>query len=554
MRKRKSWHAFVRNRQRCWSITASIVCTIFLLRHQMGSPSNGIHYEASRSLEEGGQGEESHPETMIWSRQPGRVTNDMKLVRDALGTENSDELYKLCGRTLYHGIQNVVVAHSKYVFFSTGDLPLMWIRDSAFQIGVLIPKMQKRRALRTLVEGGIRMQAFYILQDSYANGFYPEWRDPEKENDEDRYLGRGGWVGVRNYELDSGCFFISLLWDFYKSGEYGVELLIQEPIIFDAVQELVDMWVVEQKHDEASPYSFPGLPNDGLGSRSGYTGMIWSGFRPSDDPNTHGYSIPSNMFAASSLEKAIYLNKMEWKNEKLSAKMTQLLAEVEQGIQKYGIVEVEPGVQVYAYEVDGLGNALVDFDDPNWPSLVSVPLLGWNKYDPSIYETTKSRILSSKNRYYFKGEKLAGLGSPHTAQNMVWALGIFSEALTSTSTEAKVKHLLDLIKLQCNDGLMHESIHVNQLASCTRKWFEWANALLVTVAEHLTGMDCDEAAEESHRKWIEHFEKNNPMYNGNQKEHLKQYAQRHQGILAKVQHDGVYVKKVDDWKGVGFLI
>lgn len=29
------------------------------------------------------------------------------------------------------------------------------------------------------------------------------------------------------------------------------------------------------------------------------------------------------------------------------------------GIQRFGIVEVEPGVKVYAYEVDGLGNRLV---------------------------------------------------------------------------------------------------------------------------------------------------------------------------------------------------
>ena len=40
----------------------------------------------------------------------------------------------------------------------------MWIRDSAFQIGVLMPKISKRPALRFLVEGGIRLQAFYILQ------------------------------------------------------------------------------------------------------------------------------------------------------------------------------------------------------------------------------------------------------------------------------------------------------------------------------------------------------------------------------------------------------
>lgn len=493
-------------------------------------------------------------EGMIWSRQPKVVTNDMIMLREILGDENVRKLQGLCGRTLYHSIQNVVVSRDQYAFFSTGDLPLMWIRDSAFQMGVLIPKMGKRRALRNLIEGGIRMQAFYILQDPYANGYYPEWRDPAREDYEDRYLGRGGWVGTRNYELDSGCFFISLLWDYYNSEEYGVDLLIREPIIFDAVQDLVDMWIIEQNHDKLSRYSFPELPNDGLGRHTAYTGMIWSAFRPSDDANMYGYSIPSNMFAASSLEKAIALNTLEWKNGKLSDKMTTLLSNIEEGIQKYGIVEAEQGVKVYAYEVDGFGNALVDFDDPNWPSLVSMPLLGWEKYDKSIYESTKTRLLSSKNKYFFKGGNLQGLGSPHTETNLVWALGIFSEALTSTSAQDKARHLIDLLKIQCNDGLMHESIDVDDLSKCTRKWFEWANALMVTVTEHLIGVDCDQAAQESHIKLLAHFERNNPMYDGSEGEKLLIQVQRHQGIIARVQHGGKYKKKVNDWQGLGFLM
>lgn len=34
------------------------------------------------------------------------------------------------------------------------------------------------------------------------------------------------------------------------------------------------------------------------------------------------------------------------------------------GIEQHGIVEVE-GERIYAYEVDGLGNHLADFDDAN---------------------------------------------------------------------------------------------------------------------------------------------------------------------------------------------
>lgn len=169
----------------------------------------------------------------VWARGSPGKTSDVAAVQALLSDEERRGLRELCGRTLYHGLQNVVVSHQtgQWSFFATGwgnsqlctnahvrtvaqhdtrfawpcrDLPLMWLRDSAFQIGVLLPRIRRRPSLRRVVEGGIRAQAFYILQDPYANGFYPEWRHPFEHNDMDRRLGRGGWVGVRNYELDSG--------------------------------------------------------------------------------------------------------------------------------------------------------------------------------------------------------------------------------------------------------------------------------------------------------------------------------------------------------------
>lgn len=52
--------------------------------------------------------------------------------------------------------------------YAAGDLPLMWIRDSAVQINVLLPRIRKRPALRRPIEGAIRAQAFYILQARLA--------------------------------------------------------------------------------------------------------------------------------------------------------------------------------------------------------------------------------------------------------------------------------------------------------------------------------------------------------------------------------------------------
>ena len=147
------------------------------------------------------------------------------------------------------------------------------------------------------------------------------------------------------------------------------------------------------------------------------------------------------------------------------------------------------------------------------------------------------------------------MGSPHTSSGMAWALGLFTEALTAGSASEQAEGLRTLLKLQCGDGLMHESVHVDNLQQCTRKWFEvgwvnvwvlgqgngcragcscpalglallqslqlchthtlpptastralsptsavlqWANAMLVVSVEQLLGIDCDDAAQAYH--------------------------------------------------------
>lgn len=127
-------------------------------------------------------------------------------------------------------------------------------------------------------------------------------------------------------------------------------------------------------------------------------------------------------------------------------------------------------------------------------------MLGYSGYDKQVYENTRKRLLSSKtNKYYFEGSQFKGMGSPHTSHNMAWALGIYTEALTAPTPEEQAEGLRTLLKLQCGDGLMHESVNVDNVRACTRKWFEWANALLVISVEQLLGYDCDDAAQAFHR-------------------------------------------------------
>ena len=375
----------------------------------------------------------------------------------------------------------------------------MWIRDSAVQLSIYFPRMAAKPALRRVLEGAIKTQAFYIAQDPYANSYSSHWRDAAKLPKSDRIIGRGGWVATRNYELDSGAYYLNMLWNYLATPDvFGGERFLNDTALFDAAMLLVDTWTTEQRHEEASPYRYSELPRGGKGAPSGFTGMSWSGYRPSDDPQVYGYNVPVNMYAAGALERALEVNARVWRSPRFAAAAAKLAGEIRAGIDAHGVITHDDGTQSYAYEVDGLGGALTDFDDPNVPSLLAIPLLGYAHYDDAIYKNTRARILSSRNEWYFSGSVLSGLGSPHTPRGFVWPLAVMVGALTTDDAAAKADAFRMLLRSQCGNGLMHESVAVDNGAACTRDWFEWANAMYVTLYEDTFRERCDGAAD-AHR-------------------------------------------------------
>jgi meiotically up-regulated gene 157 (Mug157) protein len=225
--------------------------------------------------------------------------------------------------------------------------------------------------------------------------------------------------------------------------------------------------------------------------------MVWSAFRPSDDPQTYSYSIPDNIYLAGALQRLAILNRAVWCDEAIGAAADALLGNVTEGIRRHGMVEArdEPGTRIYAYEVDGMGGVLSDFDDPNVPSLLAIPLLGWDGYDRDAYAATRRRVFSIRNPYYFKGGKLEGLGSPHTNPRYVWPLAAAVEALTTDDAPRQAALLRSMLLMNSGNGLMHESVHVDSPQLFSRAEFGWANAMLVVAVERLLGVDCDAAAE-----------------------------------------------------------
>jgi uncharacterized protein len=96
----------------------------------------------------------------------------------------------------------------------------------------------------------------------------------------------------------------------------------------------------------------------------------------------------------------------------LSAECIILGKEIEEAIQKFGLSNFGQDSVGFSYEVDGYGNSYF-MDDANIPSLLSLPYLGYISKNDPLYLSTRHRVLSTNNPYFFKAQKGLGLGD-HT--------------------------------------------------------------------------------------------------------------------------------------------
>lgn len=361
------------------------------------------------------------------------------------------------------------------VYMVTGDIPAMWLRDSSCQLRPIIPFLNESPNLAKLVKGVIARQMAFIALDPYANA-YTLAAEPERW-DED-LPPQGPHVWEQKYEIDSLCFPFQLAYQYWQ--------MTADASLFDegfltSMEKVVDLWIVEQHHDESSPYSFvrPGegfLKREGKGTPTAYTGMTWSGFRPSDDPCDYHYLVPSNLFASHILERmGEMLGSFPNRQVRLEEKISRLKAEIDQGVAEYGSIAGSDG-RYYAYEVDGYGNQLV-MDDSNMPSLLSLPMLTSLAKDDPRYLATRQVVLSEDNPYYYQGELATGVGSPHTPAGYVWPIAIAVEGITAQTQAEKWTKLKMITETTGNTGQVHESFDPNDPTRYTREWFSWANAM-----------------------------------------------------------------------------
>jgi len=105
--------------------------------------------------------------------------------------------------------------------------------------------------------------------------------------------------------------------------------------------------------------------------------------------------------------------------KKLANDCIKLSKEIKEGIKRYGVIKHKMFGKIFAYEVDGFGSHCL-MDDPNVPSLLSLPYLGYCSTKNPVYVATRKFILSNWNPFFAKG-KISALTSPHQGTfNQFW--------------------------------------------------------------------------------------------------------------------------------------
>lgn len=361
------------------------------------------------------------------------------------------KLERFCNRSFDQTFNTV----EKDGFVFTGDIHDMWIRDSAAQVNQYIPYLHINK-YRKLVKSVILKQHFFIMQDPYANSYRSTYNHHPSAYE--KRLDRHGWVATRNFELDSGAYFFRLAYKYWKATGELID-------IREATRLLLTVYTTEQHHETQSDYRYVELSRNGRGSKTKYTGMVWTGFRPSDDPCVYHYHIPDNIFVAVALQ---YVSEMAtaWDDVKIKDRAEALKRDITEGLNEHGTQD-----GIYCYETDGLGNCL-KMDDANIPSLLSIPYIDPDHhiYHQQTYLRTKAFALSPRNPYFYSGTH-SGIGSPHTPKQHIWHLSMIVQAML----DHDIQKVYEIMNTTGNS--LHESFHVNNPMVFTRHWFSWADSL-----------------------------------------------------------------------------
>ena len=374
-------------------------------------------------------------------------------------------------------------------FVITGDIPCLWLRDSSAQLRPYLHLVRRDGRLRELFRGLIGRHVRSILIDPYANAFM---EDTNARTNlgwalKDETEMKPG-VAERKWEVDSLCYPIRLAYSYWReSGDTSPF----DSAWNESARAIVRTFREQQRKAGPGPYRFQRSANQptetllgGYGAPTRKIGLIHSGFRPSDDACLYPFLIPSNLFAVATLRELAILAQQVRGDSALASDAFALADEVEKALARYGTMHLGDGSEVWAYEVDGFGNAIF-MDDANVPSLSGLAYLGCMSPDDPRWRRTADAAWSEANPWFFRGRAGEGIGGPHVGEGQIWPMSLIIRTL-SLRDDASIRRCLKTLKAtHAGTGFMHETFDKDDPAKFTRSWFAWANGLFGELIVHL---------------------------------------------------------------------
>ncbi|SGZ55569.1 CIC11C00000001714 [Sungouiella intermedia] len=447
-----------------------------------------------------------------------------KLITDLKSKIKDPDLARLIENTLPNTLDTTILWHKPSgsgngashhaqlpeTFVVTGDIHAEWLRDSARQLSVFQPLIKYDQPLKDLIKGAIRTQEQYVISSPYCNAFHPPPGSGVKRGNTamDLVYPVPNWklVFECKYEIDSLASFLTLTNDYVENSDGDLSVITKywlaayEKILIVLKRESQPLFNLEDGRALPFYYTFQRqtnigsetLPLGGVGNPVNFnTGLVRSAFRPSDDATILQFFIPGNAHMLVELRrtmKNILQNDSIQLDLKRHIKYTEdFIKDIEEGIEKYGIIEHPIWGRVYAYEVDGYGGSIF-MDDANVPSLLSLPDIGYLDASDEIYQNTRKMILSKDgNPYFLKGVHFLGIGGPHIGIMNAWPMSLLMRIRTTDNDEEIQTNLKQVMETTAGLGLMHESVNVDSARGkdYTRPWFAWCNSEFGRTILHL---------------------------------------------------------------------
>ena len=369
-------------------------------------------------------------------------------------------------------------------FVVTGDINAEWLRDSTNQLLQYQGLAKKEKELENLILGAINTQAELVIESPYCNAFQPpppSHQSPVGNGQEDvvHPAYEPSRVFECKWEVDSLAHFLALGNQFFKSTGSKAHLRDRYYIALETILEVLEeqskpTFDPETSKLQRQEYTFRRTTNsatetlnlNGVGNPlANGTGLIRSSFRPSDDATMLQFLIPANAQMSVELKRTAEIVKSAGKSG-LAKRLLNRATSIEKGVWEHGVTNHKRYGEVFAFEVDGYGSAIM-MDDANIPSLLALPLLGFCDVDNKIYQNTRKMILDKAgNPYYLTGRAFAGIGGPHIGLQHAWPMSRLVEAMTSDD-DGEIMDALHAVRNASRLGLVHESINVDRVMDYT---------------------------------------------------------------------------------------